>query len=60
MTSSSNKKEKILIIAAVVIMVILAGLFLVIQLSKKEYLVKFDTNGGSPVESVKVKQNKKF
>ncbi len=59
MTETSNKKEKILIIAAVVIMVLLAGIFLVIQLSSKEYLVKFNTNGGSPIESVKVKENHK-
>lgn len=58
MTNSSNKKEKTLIIAAVAIVVVLIGLFLGIQLSSKEYLVKFNTNGGSPIESVKVKENK--
>lgn len=56
--SSSKKKEKMLISIILLILGIILIIFLLLQFSNKEYIVKFDSNGGTPVESIKVKENK--
>ncbi len=55
-----EKKTKIIIGTVVGILLLLALIFLLIKGCVKEYTVTFDSNGGSSVESIRVKENEKL
>ena len=58
MKNKSSKKTIIGIVLGIILAILaLLVIFLLIKSSKKEYTIVFDSNGGSIVESVKVKEN---
>ncbi len=59
MEKEQQKKKKAAIIVAVIILLFLI-LLLLLLFMKKEYKITFDSNGGSEVASVTVKENEKL
>ena len=55
-----KKKKKRIIIIVLILLLLLLLLISFLVLHKKEYEITFDTNGGSEIASVKVKENDKI